>query len=137
MASSQGIPQKLLSEDFIARRRLRLIRAVSGLFFYFTISYYLKGQTKPLRAETGADDRSRTDDLLITNQLLYQLSYIGKIPQFSQAPNWGSTPQLARPTLGPSNYFIISKFIRPVPTHTSTKLSSKRSSIADRRSSLS
>ena len=26
---------------------------------------------------TGADDRSRTDDLLITNQLLYQLSYIG------------------------------------------------------------
>ena len=26
---------------------------------------------------TGADERSRTSDLLITNQLLYQLSYIG------------------------------------------------------------
>ena len=28
------------------------------------------------REETGADGRIRTDDLLITNQLLYQLSYI-------------------------------------------------------------
>ena len=26
----------------------------------------------------GADDHTRTDDLLITNQLLYQLSYIGE-----------------------------------------------------------
>ncbi len=26
---------------------------------------------------TGADERSRTLDLLITNELLYQLSYIG------------------------------------------------------------
>ena len=26
----------------------------------------------------GAGDRNRTDDLLITNQLLYQLSYTGK-----------------------------------------------------------
>ena len=26
---------------------------------------------------SGAEDRSRTDDLLITNQLLYQLSYFG------------------------------------------------------------
>ena len=27
---------------------------------------------------TGADERSRTADLLITNQLLYQLSYVGQ-----------------------------------------------------------
>jgi hypothetical protein len=27
--------------------------------------------------ETGAGSRIRTDDLLITNQLLYQLSYAG------------------------------------------------------------
>ena len=27
--------------------------------------------------KSGADERSRTSDLLITNQLLYQLSYIG------------------------------------------------------------
>ncbi len=26
-----------------------------------------------------ADDRDRTGDLLITNQLLYQLSYVGKV----------------------------------------------------------
>ena len=26
----------------------------------------------------GANDRDRTDDLLITNELLYQLSYIGQ-----------------------------------------------------------
>lgn len=27
--------------------------------------------------EDGAESRTRTDDLLITNQLLYQLSYFG------------------------------------------------------------
>ena len=31
---------------------------------------------------SGADERSRTADLLITNQLLYQLSYIGA-PSYS------------------------------------------------------
>ena len=30
------------------------------------------------RIKTGADERSRTSDLLITNQLLYQLSYISE-----------------------------------------------------------
>ena len=30
-----------------------------------------------LDSENGAGDRSRTYDLLITNQLLYQLSYTG------------------------------------------------------------
>ena len=30
--------------------------------------------------EHGADDRIRTGDLLITNQLLYQLSYVGLDP---------------------------------------------------------
>ncbi len=30
-----------------------------------------------LRLEFGADTRSRTEDLLITSQLLYQLSYAG------------------------------------------------------------
>jgi hypothetical protein len=29
------------------------------------------------RLSTGADERNRTVDLLITNELLYQLSYIG------------------------------------------------------------
>jgi hypothetical protein len=29
------------------------------------------------RGKSGADDRIRTGDLLITNQLLYQLSYVG------------------------------------------------------------
>ena len=34
---------------------------------------------KPLKQglEDGADEQNRTADLLITNQLLYQLSYIG------------------------------------------------------------
>ena len=31
------------------------------------------------KAFYGADDGTRTRDLLITNQLLYQLSYVGKI----------------------------------------------------------
>ena len=31
-----------------------------------------------MSSEDGAGSRIRTDDLLITNQLLYQLSYAGK-----------------------------------------------------------
>ena len=34
--------------------------------------------TPPHISENGAGDRSRTHDLLITSQLLYQLSYTGK-----------------------------------------------------------
>ncbi len=37
-------------------------------------------ETKPVRCtgfESGADEQIRTADLLITNQLLYQLSYVG------------------------------------------------------------
>ena len=30
-----------------------------------------------LQKKNGADERTRTADLLITNQLLYQLSYVG------------------------------------------------------------
>ena len=32
---------------------------------------------EPLLEKSGANDPSRTDDLFITNELLYQLSYIG------------------------------------------------------------
>jgi hypothetical protein len=32
----------------------------------------------PKKGQAGAGSRIRTDDLLITNQLLYQLSYAGK-----------------------------------------------------------
>ena len=48
----------------------------------------------------GADERSRTSDLLITNQLLYQLSYISEARHFSKNPN----PYLSPPPqclLGP------------------------------------
>jgi hypothetical protein len=33
---------------------------------------------RPKEGQAGAGSRIRTDDLLITNQLLYQLSYAGK-----------------------------------------------------------
>ena len=35
-------------------------------------------KTGELSKEFGAGGRTRTDDLLITNQLLYQLSYAGQ-----------------------------------------------------------
>ncbi len=35
------------------------------------------------RKQTGAEERSRTSDLLITNQLLYQLSYFGVAAKYS------------------------------------------------------
>ena len=50
-------------------------------------------------ANMGAGNRARTDDLLITNQLLYQLSYAGveaslfkaPAPQFSHASPQGAS----------------------------------------------
>ena len=33
---------------------------------------------------TGAGERSRTPDLLITNELLYQLSYTGEVENYSE-----------------------------------------------------
>ena len=37
------------------------------------------------RDETGADARSRTEDLAITNRPLYQLSYVGMLPSKRQS----------------------------------------------------
>ena len=39
-----------------------------------------------------ADDRTRTDNLLITNQLLCQLSHIGKYYALASAPPGARTP---------------------------------------------
>jgi hypothetical protein len=39
-----------------------------------------KGSEGRGRLPPGADSRIRTDDLIITNDLLYQLSYIGVLP---------------------------------------------------------
>jgi hypothetical protein len=40
-------------------------------------------------AVSGADETNRTSDLLITNQLLYRLSYISNEPNFSRkSPNF-------------------------------------------------
>ena len=40
----------------------------------------------------GADERSRTSDLLITNQLLYQLSYIGLLGEIKQSEDYRGWP---------------------------------------------
>ena len=47
-----------------------------------TCAVFDEGKKKPAipvweRAGSGAEDRIRTDDLFITNELLYQLSYFG------------------------------------------------------------
>src|SRR5208283_4657122 len=50
----------------------------------------------PRKLEPIADGRNRTDDLLITSQLLYQLSYIGrglKTENYSQATTLSRTSQ--------------------------------------------
>ena len=43
----------------------------------------------------GADDKIRTYDLMITNQLLYQLSYIGLLPLRAANENT-SKPRLSK-----------------------------------------
>ena len=45
--------------------------------------------------EHGAGDRNRTDDLLITNQLLYQLSYTGKGRQVYGGERLGNNKRVA------------------------------------------
>src|SRR3954468_22752313 len=60
---------------------MRAMRAISG-----------KSQVKPLFF--GADAQTRTEDLLITNQLLYQLSYIS-----ARDKGW----QLYAPATAPAN----------------------------------
>ncbi len=42
------------------------------------------------RAMNGAGERSRTSDLLITNQLLYQLSYTGMANRLGTCPREGA-----------------------------------------------
>ena len=46
--------------------------------FSLTPAWLQSFPSAALRAKAGAGSRIRTDDLLITNQLLYQLSYAGK-----------------------------------------------------------
>jgi hypothetical protein len=48
--------------------------------------------TPPSLNEDGAGDRSRTHDLLITSQLLYQLSYTGKYIYFKMVEDDGIEP---------------------------------------------
>ncbi len=50
------------------------------------------GNPQPLEF-TGAENRIRTDDLLITNQLLYQLSYLGEITILSENSKIFETPE--------------------------------------------
>ena len=47
--------------------------------FSLTPAWLQSFPSAALRAKAGAGSRIRTDDLLITNQLLYQLSYAGKM----------------------------------------------------------
>ena len=49
-------------------------------------------------SEYGANEGTRTPDLLITNQLLYQLSYIGTFPFAGKKPTvfWSRTKRATK-----------------------------------------
>ena len=91
-----------------------------------------------LRASFGANDVTRTHDLLITNQLLYRLSYISKwdfptqsmISHFLPFVNrnfkkhavhrgggFGQNPHAARPFLFPREFTITRSVIYPVQSY--------------------
>jgi hypothetical protein len=56
----------------------------------------------------GADDRNRTGDLLITNQLLYQLSYVGlTLVSLEQKYSWCHVPES-----GYVGFFLMEKAYR-------------------------
>jgi hypothetical protein len=61
---------------------------------------------------SGADGRTRTGDLLITNQLLYQLSYVGlrqALRRRAPADNLGSVPHRRPSSVGlrPSRFALV------------------------------
>ena len=45
------------------------------------------------RSQSGADDPTRTDDLLITSELLYQLSYVGPEDGLAVVTNSNPAPR--------------------------------------------
>ena len=60
----------------------------------------------PNISQTAADGRNRTDDLLITSQLLYQLSYIGR---GLKTENYSQGTTLSRR----SQFEVLASFERP------------------------
>jgi hypothetical protein len=70
---------------FLPTERYELIGGQAALFQLRFVAYHNLILNDLSR---GAGSRARTDDLLITNQLLYQLSYAGKIePSYTTAPD--------------------------------------------------
>ena len=77
------------------------------------LSYFRDGARKDattevsvLQGKSGAENRIRTDDLLITNQLLYQLSYLGTEDIVAENPEYFLTLRIPRAAIsglsGPS-----------------------------------
>ena len=64
----------------------RWIRTIEGIASRFTVCPLWPLGNSPI-FNSGAGGRTRTPDLLITNQLLYQLSYTSKITSSNIIPN--------------------------------------------------
>jgi hypothetical protein len=62
---------------------------------HFSLSAFDASQVPRLQGlVVGADTRTRTEDLIITNDLLYQLSYIGTFTTVNGTIFWPSRPTL-------------------------------------------
>ncbi len=66
------------------------------------------------RSRCGADGRTRTDDLVFTKHLLYQLSYIGREPTLGFEPRHRPYQARADPALSLIPYFSIETLGRHV-----------------------
>ena len=73
-----------------------LLLLASVAFISFAWWGHLLTPSLKFSRENGAEDGTRTRDLLITNQLLYQLSYFG---QTAETP--GNMPSMRQAELGP------------------------------------
>ena len=81
-------------------------------------------------SESGADSRIRTDDLIITNDLLYQLSYIGILSLFLFQEQDSGTRELKNPGMGKTALdrgFFSSARVR-VPEHLTPPLIARENS---------
>src|SRR5881394_4437754 len=72
---ARAVSRSIINEDDFPERNLRLLDLFNQ---WHNVVHFLQGRDDDRGWHgAGADDGIRTRDLLITNQLLYQLSYVG------------------------------------------------------------
>src|SRR5206468_7475437 len=94
---ASAVSRSIINEDDFAERNLRLLDLFNQRH---DVVHFLQGRDDDRGWHgVGADDGIRTRDLLITNQLLYQLSYVGAFCVGKIAVKWIFREPLSKPPI--------------------------------------